>query len=239
MKQIIVCGVNTLSSLFNEIHSKEELCQLVRDVGYMPFFKNAIEGFSVEECTPPELWFSDTEDGPWEWKGSVIRETGCAYGKFFKNKAAFISRDRFYDFMNFRRDGYDYEGFYNDGYARNYDKFIIDILEQHGPLLSKKLKCLGGFRKDGRKGFDSSITRLQMQTFVVISDFEYMRDKHGKQYGWGVAKYATPEQYFGEEYMDNAYAKEPQESRNAVIDHMTKLLPHANEEAIYKFLGIK
>ncbi len=228
-----------MSSLFNEIHSKEELCQLVLEVGYLPFFKNAIEGFSIEECTPPELWFSDTEDGPWEWKGPVIRETGCAYGKFFRNKAAFISRDRFPDFMNFRRDGYDYEGFYNDGYARNDDKFIIDILEQHGPLLSKELKRFGGFRKGGRKGFDSSITRLQMQTFVIISDFEYMRDKHGKQYGWGVAKYATPEQYFGEEYMDRIYAKEPQESRDAVVDYMTKLLPHANEEAIYKLLGIK
>lgn len=28
----------------------------------------------MEEHTPPELWFVDGVEGPWEWKGPVIRE---------------------------------------------------------------------------------------------------------------------------------------------------------------------
>ena len=69
-----------------ELHSAEDLAALVEEIGFLPFFKNGIEGFSVQEHTPPELWFSDLE-GPWEWKGPVIQTARCAYGKFYKGKA--------------------------------------------------------------------------------------------------------------------------------------------------------
>ncbi len=224
--------------LFNEIHSLDDLCTLVNEVGFLPLFANEIEGFSVEECTPPELWFTDA-DGPWEWKGPVIQRTSCAYGKFFRNKAGFISKDKFPDFANFRRDGYDYEGFYYDGFAKNDDKYVYDILEERGELISKELKRLGGFRKGGRKGFDGIITRLQMQTFVITTDFVYMRDKYGKQYGWGVAKYASPERFYGGEFTERAYARKPEESKRMLIDYWKGLLPHASEKNIFGLLGVK
>ncbi len=224
--------------LFNEIHSLDDLCTLVNEVGFLPLFANEIEGFSVEECTPPELWFTDA-DGPWEWKGPVIQRTSCAYGKFFRNKAGFISKDKFPDFANFRRDGYDYEGFYYDGFAKNDDKYVYDILEERGELISKELKRLGGFRKGGRKGFDGIITRLQMQTFVITTDFVYMRDKYGKQYGWGVAKYASPEQFYGGEFTERTYARKPEESKRTLIDYWKGLLPRASEKDIFGLLGVK
>ena len=52
-----------------QIHNVEELLALVEHFGFLPFFKNCIPGFSIEEFCPPELWFSDNADGPWEWKG--------------------------------------------------------------------------------------------------------------------------------------------------------------------------
>ena len=45
-------------------------------------------------------------------------------------------------------------------------------------MLSYEAKGLGNYCKNGRKGFDTHITRLQMQCYVVISDFEYRQDKH-------------------------------------------------------------
>ena len=36
------------------IETQEDLEQLIRVDGFMPFFKNGIEGFSIEELTPPE-----------------------------------------------------------------------------------------------------------------------------------------------------------------------------------------
>jgi len=44
---------------------------------------NEIPGFSIEELCPPELWFADDVDGPWEWKGPVARSGKCLYGKLF------------------------------------------------------------------------------------------------------------------------------------------------------------
>ena len=55
------------------LNSPKALLDAVRRLGFLPFFKNEIPGFSIAEHTPPELWFSDEREGPWEWKGPVAR----------------------------------------------------------------------------------------------------------------------------------------------------------------------
>lgn len=49
-------------------------------------------------------------------------------------------------------------------------------MTEHGELLSKELKRLCHYGKGGNKGFDSIVTRLQMQSYLVIADFEYVRE---------------------------------------------------------------
>lgn len=90
------------------IKSEADLIKAVTKYGFLPYFRNSIEGFSIEEHIEPRYWFSD-EDGAWEWKGSVIQKTGCAYGKFFERKAVYISKEWFPDFANYRRDVYQRE----------------------------------------------------------------------------------------------------------------------------------
>ena len=67
------------------VRNREDLVNAVNEMGFLPFFANSITGFSLEEHTAPEIWFTQ-EEGPWEWKGPVIRKTGCAYGKFFEKR---------------------------------------------------------------------------------------------------------------------------------------------------------
>ncbi len=217
------------------IHTIKDLEDAVEEYGFLPYFCNSLKGFSIEEHVAPKVWFSDDEEGVWEWKGPVIRETGCAYGKFFERKAAFVSRDWFLDLANFRRDGYDYEGFFNDGLAPYKDRYLYELIEANGPLLSKDLKALGGYGKNGRKGFDTSINRLQAQCFVLISDFKYLQDRHGKEYGWGVAEYATPEQFMGETKISAMYSREPRESYERLVDHICSLLD-AKADDVKSFL---
>ena len=219
------------------INSADDISALVQDIGFLPFFKNEIRGFSIEECTPPELWFSADTDGPWEWKGAIARSGTCVYGKLFRGKAGFVSMEHFRDFANYRRDGYDYEGFYEDGHSLRKDKDVYDLISESGSILSKSIKQKLNYRKDGNKGFDTVITRLQMQTFVCISDFEYMRDKYGNEYGWGVARYSTPENMFGDDFMTETYETEPEVSKRKIYDHLTKLLPDASEKQILKLIG--
>lgn len=221
---------------FYELKTKEDIIRLVGEIGFLPFFKNEISGFSIEEHTPGELWFSDTAEGPWEWKGPVARSGNCLYGKFFGNKAGFISVDYFPDFANYRRDGYDFDARYDEGLAQNKDKSIYDTITEHGTLLSKSLKSICNYRKGGNKGFDTVITRLQMQSYVCVADFEYMRDKYGQQYGWGVAKYSTPEELYGYERITEAYCREPEESKVRIANYLKNVLNDIEEDRILKFI---
>ena len=48
-----------------EIDSMEDLIRLIDEVGFVPFFENEIEGFSLEEHMAPGHWYNDTKDGFW------------------------------------------------------------------------------------------------------------------------------------------------------------------------------
>ncbi|MBQ1846687.1 MAG: hypothetical protein II135_01670 [Clostridia bacterium] len=205
--------------------------------GFVPLFKNSIPGFSVAEHVHPRAWFTDGP-GVWEWKGPVIRETGCAYGKFFENKAVFIRADLFTDFANYRRDGYDFDARFDDGLASYREKDLYDLLDKSAPVLSRKLRADGCYGKGGKTGFETLITKLQAQCYALISDFVYDKDKNGKPYGWGVGEYSTPEKFFGPSFRDNVYKRKPKESYELVFDHLKELLPDASDKAIKKILSI-
>lgn len=220
------------------IKSKSELVEVINEYGFFPFFANSIEGFSIEEHISPECWWhSDTgEWSAWEWKGPVIRETGCAYGKFFEKKACYISPEWFPDFANYRRGGYDFDARFDDGLASYRDKRLYELVSGNAPVLSKKLKELGDYRKGGNKGFDTIMNRLQAQCYVTISDFVYLRNKRGKPYGWGVAQYSTPEAFMGEGFTDRVYRCTPEESYEKLLDHFCGLFPDTDLKVIKKFI---
>ena len=82
------------------IRKKQDLIDAVQEYGIVPYFQTSIPGFSLQEHCHPSVLFSDSGDDTWEWKGPVIRETGCAYGKFFEKKAAYVGRELFPDLAN-------------------------------------------------------------------------------------------------------------------------------------------
>ena len=217
------------------IQTKQDMKNAVETLGFLPLFRNSIPGFSVEEHTAPSAWFADSP-GVWEWKGPIIRETGCAYGKFFERKAAFISMEWFPDFANFRRDGCDFDARFDDGLASMRDKTLFELIDGNAPILSRQLKKLGDYRKGGNTGFDTSMSRLQAQCYCVISDFVYLTDRHGRQYGWGVAEYSTPEKFMGERFTEAVYRRTPEESRRRVAEYLQSLFPHVQETVIRKLL---
>jgi len=122
------------------LRSSDDLIAAVEQYGFLPFFRNEIHGFSIKELCPPELWFADDVDGPWEWKGPAARSGKCLYGKLFNKKAGFVSREWIPDFANFRRDGYDFDARWDDGLASYKDKEIYEAIAGEGRMLSKRLK---------------------------------------------------------------------------------------------------
>lgn len=220
------------------VRTKEDLLEAIERFGFLPFFAGSIPGFSLEEHAAADVWYSAADDTwkAWDWKGPVIRESRCAYGKFFENKAVFISREWFPDFANYRRDGYDFDARFDDGLASFRDRELFELVDANAPVLSRELKRIGNYRKGGKKGFETSITRLQAQGYVLISDFVYAADKLGQPYGWGVAEYSTPERFFGGDFCSRVYRRTPEESYERLFQHLQTLFPDADDAVIRKVL---
>ena len=120
----------------------EERCL---ELGFLPFFRCGIPGFSIEEMVAREYWFTD-EEGAWEWKGPIIRDGQCAYGKFFNRKAGFVSRAWLPDWINYRR---------SRPLAPNEDTAALDdvvmqVILAEGSATIQELRHLLGFAR-GRK----------------------------------------------------------------------------------------
>ena len=216
----------------------------VLEWGFLPFFKNPIEGFSIAEHTPEDLWFGDT-DGPWEWKGPVIGEWQCAYGKFFAGKAGFVSLEWLPDFINWRRSRHRLDAMGEDA------RHVLEVLRQNESLLSRELKRAAGYSLSRRRytgdalhsvrvertgaECDALLKDLEMATYVCIADFEYNYTRSGERYGWGVARYCTPEAMYGDGIV--RCERSPDESRQRIICHLQSLFPQASEKQVEKLIG--
>ena len=224
---------------FSELYveTRRDLERAVAELGIVPLFRNSVPGFSVAEHVSPRAWFDGENEGVWEWKGPVIRNTGCAYGKFFEKKAVFLSRDWYPDYGNWRRGGLSFDDRYELGLAGFGDKVLYRLLQERGPLSSRTLKALGGFGREGRKGFDGAMLRLQTGGYAVISDFVYELDRHGLPYGWGLAEYALAETVCGEDLSEAAEGRTPEESHARLLARLRELLPETEEKKLARLLG--
>ncbi len=230
-----------------------ELEHLVMEVGFLPFFKNKIAGFSVEEMTPREYWFDAENEGPWEWKMTIVRNWNCAYGSYFNGKSGYLSLEWFRHLVNYRRSKFSFSNAPLDADGINRQKYIYDLVVNNESMLSRDIKraCpfidfpkkrlspqekLLGVRveKDRGESFDKVISALQMSTMLAIADFEYECDKHGNPYGWGLARYAAPEVLYGEQLLSSPCS--PEESFEKMLEHLRRLLPDAEEKELVKLL---
>ena len=220
------------------IHTPEQLMEYVDEIGFLPLFKNEIPGFSVEERTVAEHWWSeDPQKDPWEWRAILARSGRVVYGKFFNKKAGFISLKWLPYFANYRRDGYDFDALWDDEKASMRKKKIMDLFDTHAELYSNEMKALAGFGKGGEKNFDGVLTELQMQLYLCAADFRQRKNKLGKAYGWAIAVYSTPEGLWGYELVSSAYKEDPGKSWQRIIDHMKECYPIATEKQIRKVLS--
>lgn len=222
------------------IHSVEEAIEYINEIGFLPLFKNDIPGFSLEERTVPEYWWSgNVEVDPWEWRAVIARSDEIMYGKFFDGKAGFVSKKWLPYFVNARRDGYDFDALWEDGKASRRQKKIMDLFLSDNTemeLFSNVIKQRAGFGKDGEKGFDGTIANLQKQMYLCVRDFRQKINKKGQPYGWSVAVYSTPEHIFGYDFVTSAYNEKANESEKRIISHIKNIYPVASDLKIKKII---
>lgn len=205
------------------ISTKEQLGSVISELGFLPFFPCGIAGFSLRDHIDPGVWFVEGVDGPWEWKADV-----SVYGKLFRGKAVFMTPEWYGILACYRRDGYDHEGMYEDGFLPHSSLQIMNELEK-GPVLSTELKRRTGMDEKG-SGFDSVINTLQMKCFVLPFSFDYALDRHGRPYGWGLARYTLSDRIYGR-FIEEAEAKySPAEAKELLISHVLELCPDASRK---------
>ena len=222
----------------SRVQTWEDLIDLINEVGFLPLFKNEVDGFSVEESTGYLYWWTgDEEQDPWEWRCLMARSGKVAYGKFFGKKAGFISRAWFPHFANWRRDGYDFDSRWDEELASIRCKRVMDQFENRPELFSFELKRLAGFGKEGEKNFDGTVTDLQMQSYLLIRDFRRRINKKGLEYGWPISVYSTPETLWGYEHISSAYLIDPAASKAMVYQQVLKNFPEAQPTELDAVLG--
>ena len=232
-------GIWTLRGLSLEepgcLRSPEELEAYVERVGFLPLFAGAVPGFSVEEHTAADHWWTGDHYDPWEWRKSLPAGRRLLYGKFFAGKAGYIARDWFPEFANWRRNGYDFDSLYEDELASHRSKKIMDLFRDREELLSPEVRQLAGF-SSGEKNFEGAITALQMQTYLVSAGLRQRQNKAGRPYGWAVTVYTTPERLCGYDFVTSRYADEPLACRGRILEQL-RALYGAGEAAALAALG--
>lgn len=229
------------------IASKEQLEQAALQYGLLPFFSNAIPGFSVEEMAAPGMLFGETtgDYGCWEWKGPVIREQTTAYGKFFRRKAGFVALELYPDFLNFRRAYYPLQ-------AESQESELLEIIRQREVSTAAELRStvfgpkarkvrphtlfdvMQREKPLHRQVLETPLQRLQMGGRLLIADFEYKHTVKGDRYGWGVALYTTPEIWFGNDIA--VVDRTPEESFERLVCCLEGKLPGINRKVIERLL---
>ena len=230
----------------NRLKTADDLLCLIRKIGFLPLFANEITGFSVEERTTAESWWSgDTVSDPWEWRIVLSAHPEIAYGKFFDKKAGFIHKDFFPVFANYRRNGYDFDALSDEGLVSARSKKIMDVfaLDEEAvgkEIMGNELKEMAGFGKDGgEKNFNGILIELQMQTYLIVSAFRQRVNKKGDYYGWHLAALETPETKWGYKFVSSSYKEEPSASWVKIIKRVRRFFPDADEKDIQKLLGIR
>ena len=232
------------------IRSWEELVNWINEVGFLPLFANEIKSFSAEEHVSPDFWLTgNREQDPWEWREIIASGHQVAYGKFFDKKAGFISLEWLPYFVNYRRESYDFDARWEDGLANRREKMIMDILtdvDKDGDMifpdrqiLSTDLKKKAGFGKSGEKNYPGIITGLQMQTYLVTTDFHRRVNKQGEEYGMPVSVLLPPEAVWGYESVTAAYSEKPSESWRRITYRIKELYPGADDADIIRIIGKK
>ncbi len=217
-----------------EIHTCPELMDFIQEIGFLPLLDSGIPGFSAEDIVDEDCRYVVFPDGGWDWplwkwKGPIVTDGRCVYGKFFAGKAGFVSRQWWPDLCNYRR------SLSPTPEEGSIEAIILQTLQEHGSMITRELRAACGFTGSKmRSRFDNYITRMQMACRIITEDFVYPRDKHNQEYGWGWALLTTPEQLLGRNHCH--CGRTPQESLQVLQSHLHVLLPQATDKQIFKLI---
>ena len=219
------------------VRDQEGMLRLIKEYRLIPFFTNHIPGYSIEEHTPSDLWFTEENLGPWDWKIECIQSGEIAYGKFLcGGKAAFATVDVYREIINWRRAQTKYQ-------PSSEQMRVLEYLDEHGTVSVPEVRRLLGLKKSGA---DALLAKLQMQTRIITGDITRVyRGADLKYSGWQRSSFCTPEALFEE--MDFPFpgykprtlksSLTPAESLEYLKETITKVCGDVPDKVLMRLLG--
>ena len=208
------------------VRSPEGMLSLIKEYRLIPFFANQIPGYSIEEHTPRESWFTQDDLGPWDWKIDCVRSGDIAYGKFLcGGKASFATVDVYSELMNWRRSLPKYK-------PSTGQRKVLDYVHENGSISVQEVRKLMGINKAAA---DALISKIQMQTRLVTGDIiRVYRGPDLKYSGWQRSSFCTPDDLF-EGYLSSSLT--PAESLQFLKDIIRKVCGDVPDKFLMKILG--
>lgn len=231
-----------------QIRCSEDMDTAIREFGILPFFANAVPGFSVEELTPPSHFLTDDELGPWDWKIDALGSGDIAYGKFlFGGKAAFATESWYRDIMNYRRAMAKYQ-------PGGIEKEVWEEIRDRGAMTSAELRKRFGVKKNK---IDTILMHLMNDTLVVTGAIQRVFRGPDLHYdGWQRSSFCTPDAIFGDEdcggtdfeaifirreaparTLSAQAGRSPEESLAALKGHVRSLFPDISDKQLKAVFG--
>ena len=237
------------------INSAASMIKVIRTYGFIPLFKCGIKGWSIEEMTDPEYWFTSSDQlGPWDWKIEAVREGDIAYGKFLGGAAGFATTEYYRHLMNYRRSLPRYRVVLGEDFQSTKQNEILmkalapeayRTITETGGVESKDIRmalnkavtpellesvtpsCRANLSPSVKKSIsDTVISFLEMGTWSVVADFiRLYRGKNLEYNGWQRSILTTPDELFEQSVVVDCT---PEESRQFLIEHVKSFYP--NEE---------
>ena len=212
---------------FTNIDSLESMIRAIQEIGIIPFSKNAVPGWSIQEITDPDFWFTTSDQlGPWDWKIEAVRE-GIVYGKFIGGKAAFATVEAYSHLMNWRRSLPKYRIAVGEAsemknleerLAAYLSPTLLNCIRERESLESSEIRALleelvpeetrklvGGCIEKylipniKKAATDILIQHLDMGTWTIVGDITRVYKGPNCEYkGWQKNSITTPELLFGD-----------------------------------------
>lgn len=85
---------------------------------------------------------------------------------------------------------------------------------------------------------DAALTRLQAGLFLTICGETRKVSRTGEPYGWPVSLFCTPEAFFPGDVWEESLRIAPEEACFRIREHIARLNPQADEQAVRRFIGV-
>ena len=147
-----------------QIRDEQGALRLIRELGFLLLMP--IAGAEL-----PSIHRATRDDWSWwDWKQTLPGRKACYYAKVLRHRGTFISWPWFSRFRAALGDRRSYHQLYREGLLDRAEKQLLDLLAEHGPMMTGELRLAFGPRsKQNTRRVKSILVGLQRRFLITTA----------------------------------------------------------------------